>query len=966
MEATEAASVQGDQNHIYLIDGSSFIFRAFFGVPKQGFKTPEGIPNNAVFGFSNMLFKLLQDTSEDDKPTHFAVIFDAARKTFRNDIYPEYKAHRPPAPDELIPQFPMIQDAVKAFNVPAIEMPGFEADDIIATYAKEASEKGWLVTIVSSDKDLMQLVDDKITMLDTMKNKRIGVDGVHEKFGVGPERVIDVQALAGDSADNVPGVPGIGIKTAAQLINEYGDLDTLLERAGEIKQNKRREKLIENKDLAKISRELVTLKCDVPMKETLDDFGITTIDTSTVMKFLDSQGFRTLKVKVQSHIYGGNGAPSGAQVPHVGGDIESEVGDAENQNILSDTLADTELAKEILIENVTYENVDTLDALNVWIEAIKAKGTVAIDTETTSVNAMRAKLVGISLSLEAGHACYIPLRHVGASDGAFDFGDGEQIKQIPLDQVLEALKPLLEDPAILKVGQNLKYDYLIFKNEGIELNGWDDTMLISYALECGMHGHGMDELSVLHFDHKPIAFKEVAGVGKSQVTFDKVPLDKAVDYAAEDADVTGRLYRVLKNRLATEGVKTVYETLDRPLVGVLANMEYEGIAVDRAMLNRLSMDFAERLGVLEIDIHNLAGHPFNIASPKQLGEVLFDEMGLKGGKKSKTGAYSTNHEVLEGLVAEGHELPIKVLEWRSLAKLKSTYTDSLQEEINSKTNRIHTSYGLALTSTGRLSSSDPNLQNIPIRTEEGRKIRKAFVATPGHKLVAADYSQIELRLLAHIAGIDALKEAFHEGKDIHAMTASEVFGVPLDEMTSDIRRQAKAINFGIIYGISAHGLARQLGISRSEAKVYIDAYFEKFPGIRDYMDETKAYAHEHGLVNTIFGRKCHIAALQGNNPMQRAFGERAAINAPIQGSAADVIRRAMIKMPEALKDAGLYTVRMLLQVHDELVFEVPEGQVDAAIAVIKATMENAALPALDISVPLLVDVGVGDNWDEAH
>jgi DNA polymerase-1 len=859
----------------------------------------------------------------------------------------------------------MIQDAVKAFNVPAIEMPGFEADDIIATYATQARAKGWQVTIVSSDKDLMQLVDDKVTMLDTMKNKRVDVAGVHEKFGVGPERVIDVQALAGDSADNVPGVLGIGIKTAALLINEYGDLDTLLERAGEIKQNARREKLLENKDLAIISRELVTLKCDVPLEETLDDLGVTTIDAPTVMTFLDSQGFKSLKVKVLSHINGGASVHSGTQVPHVGDHDVKGDGPSPSQTV-DVSLADQELAKELVVEKREYENVDTMDALTKWIEAIKAKGTVAVDTETTSINAMKAKMVGISLSIEAGKACYIPLRHVGESDGAFDFGDGENIQQIPLEKVIAALKPILEDPAILKVGQNLKYDYLIFKNEGIELNGWDDTMLISYALECGMHGHGMDELSVLHFDHKPIAFKEVAGTGKKQVTFDKVPLDKAVDYAAEDADITGRLYRVLKNRLATEGVKTVYETLDRPLVGVLANMEYEGIAVDRAMLNRLSMDFAERLGVLEVEIHELAGHPFNIASPKQLGEVLFDEMGLKGGKKSKTGAYSTNHEVLEGLAGEGHDLPARVLDWRSLAKLKSTYTDSLQEEINTKTNRIHTSYNLAGTSTGRLSSSDPNLQNIPIRTEEGRKIRKAFIATEGHKLVAADYSQIELRLLAHIAGIDALKDAFHEGKDIHAMTASEVFGVPLDQMTPEVRRQAKAINFGIVYGISAHGLARQLGISRKDAKDYIDAYFEKFPGIRHYMDETKEYAHEHGLVKTIFGRKCHIAALSGNNPMTKAFGERAAINAPIQGSAADVIRRAMIKMPSALSEAGLDKVRMLLQVHDELVFEVAEEQVDAAIPVIKATMENAALPALDISVPLLVDIGVGDNWDEAH
>jgi len=919
--------------HLYLIDGSGFIFRAYHALPPL--TRPDGTPINAVMGFSNMLFKLLKDLEDNERPTHLACIFDAARKTFRNDIYPDYKAHRPPAPEDLVPQFPIIRAAVSAFNVPAIDSDGYEADDIIATYARRAETIGYRVTIVSSDKDLMQLVDDNIHMFDSMKNKHIGPDEVREKFGVGPDKVIEIQALAGDSADNVPGVPGIGVKTAAQLITEYGDLDSLLERAGEIKQPKRREKLLENADMARISRELVTLSTDVSGLPELDSLEVQDIDAENILPFLEEQGFRSLQVKVLSHM-GPDAVP-----------------------------ADQQMAAEFNPDDISYETVTTMDQLNRWIADIRKAWQVAVDTETTSLNAMRAKLVGISLSISSGRACYIPLGHRSAPSGELDFGDRADPEQIPLDDALQALKPILEDPAILKIGQNIKYDYLILAKHGVHIAPLDDTMLISYALDAGRHNHGMDELAKLHLDHDCIPFKEVCGSGKKQISFDQVPLDKATDYAAEDADITGRLHRILKPRLSPEGMTTVYETLDRPLAPVLSLMEKAGILVDRQILARLSNEFAERLSVLEGEIHQLAGREFNIASPKQLGEILFDEMGLPGGKKNKSGSYGTNVDVLEGLAAEGHALPQKVLDWRQLAKLKSTYTDALQNEINADSGRIHTSYSLASTTTGRLSSNDPNLQNIPIRTEEGRKIRQAFIARPGHKLLAADYSQIELRLLAHIAGIDSLKQAFRDGVDIHAMTASQVFGVPIEGMDPIVRRQAKAINFGIIYGISAFGLARQLGIGKAEARQFIDTYFERFPGIRDYMENTKAFCRRHGYVETIFGRRCHIASINDKNGMRRAFGERAAINAPIQGAAADVIRRAMIHMPGALDKAGL-DARMLLQVHDELVFEAPEDQLERTIPVVKEVMENAALPALEISVPLTVDCGVGDNWDQAH
>jgi DNA polymerase-1 len=920
-----------DQPHLYLIDGSAYIFRAYHALPPM--TRADGTPVNAVYGFSNMLFKLLQDLADNEKPTHLAVIFDAARKNFRNDIYPEYKAHRPPAPEDLVPQFALIREAAVAFGVPAIEMEGFEADDLIATYTEQAKDKDWRVTIVSSDKDLMQLLGDGITMFDSMKNKRFGVEGAEEKFGVPPERVVDVQSLAGDSVDNVPGVPGIGIKTAAQLINEYGDLDTLLERAGEIKQPKRRENLIEHAEMARISRQLVSLDRDVPVEFELGHMQLEDPAPDALLAFLDAQNFRSLKVKAIHH-YG----------------IE--------------TSEESPADEAISVEDTEYDCVTDMAALKLWIDRAHQVGHVAVDTETTGLNPAAADLVGISLSVEPGKACYIPVGHTGDGDDLLS----EKPEQLDKAAVIDALKPLLEDPSVLKIGQNLKYDMSVLSREGIALSPIDDTMLMSYALDAGKHGHGMDELSSLHLDITPIPFKEIAGTGKNQKTFNQIALDKATEYAAEDADITLRLWHVLKPRLAAEKVTTVYETLERPLAAVLSGMEMEGIKVDGSVLKKLSNEFAVGIERLDQEIQTLAGRPFNVNSPKQLGEVLFDDMGLPGGKKSKkTGAWATNVEVLEKLAAEGHEIPQKVMEYRQFSKLKSTYTDSLQKDVNKRTGRVHTSFHMAATTTGRLSSNDPNLQNIPIRTEEGRKIRQAFVPeSDDNILIAADYSQIELRLLAHIANIDALKQAFAEGTDIHAMTASEVFGTPIEGMDPMIRRQAKAINFGIIYGISAFGLARQLGISRGDAQGYIDAYFKRFPGIREYMDKTVEFAKEHGYVETLFGRKCHITALTDKNPMRRGFGERAAINAPIQGSAADIIRRAMIRMPDALKDAGLGDVRMLLQVHDELVFEAPSAKADEAIPLIRQVMENACEPVLDLSVPLDVEAGTGRTWQEAH
>ncbi len=919
--------------HVFLIDGSGFLFRAYYGI-KQRMTRADGTLVNAVHGFSTMLMKLIDDTDAD----HIAVIFDSARKTFRNDIYPEYKAHRPPPPDDLIPQFELVREATRAFNVACVDMPGYEADDLIATYAALAKKQGAEVTVVSSDKDLMQLVDDRVTMFDAMKGKKIGPDQVMEKFGVGPDRVIEVQALAGDSSDNVPGVPGIGIKTAAQLIVEYGDMEGVLAHAEEIKQPKRRQNLIDHANDARVSKELVTLKNDVPVKVPLSDFAVKEPDQDELLEFLAAQDFRKLTERVSSR-YG------------------FEASDDASINYAPQTI------------EASYELVQDMDALEKWVAGANNKGVVAFDTETTSLDATRAELVGVSLCFEAGRACYIPLAHKApAAQGTFDLGDGggdgnnaDAPEQAPFDLALARLKEMLEDPAVLKIGHNIKYDAQVLANYGIQVQAVDDTMLLSYVLECGLHGHGLDDLSDMHFEHKNIKFKEVAGAGKSQVTFDLVPLDKALDYAAEDADMTWRLHTLLKPRLVEENMVTVYETLERPLIGVLVDMERHGIKVDAAELKRLSDDFAVRQDELMEEVHELAGRDFNVGSPKQLGEVLFDEMGLPGGKKGKTGAYTTGAEVLEKLAAEGHVLPQKVLDWRQLAKLKSTYTDALTAQINPDTGRVHTSYSMAGTSTGRLASSNPNLQNIPVRTEEGRKIREAFIPETGCKLLSADYSQIELRLLAHVAGIDTLIDAFRSGDDIHALTASQVFGVPVEGMDPMVRRQAKAINFGIIYGISAFGLARQLDISNGEASDYINAYFERYPGIRTYMDQTKEEARNQGFVSTLFGRKCHVRGIGDKNPSMRNFAERAAINAPIQGGAADIIKRAMIAMPDALETAGL-KAKMLLQVHDELVFEVPEEELDATSDIVKNTMENAA----KLDVPLIVDSGIGDNWNQAH
>ena len=928
--------------HVFLIDGSGFIFRAYYGI-KADMNRPDGIRVNAVYGFTRMLMKMVEDTDAD----HIAVIFDHARKTFRNDIYPDYKANRDAPPEDLIPQFELVREATRALNVACVDMDGFEADDLIATYARQAIEAGADVTIVSSDKDLMQLVRPGVIMFDAMKEKRIGPDEVVEKFGVGPEKVIEVQALAGDSSDNVPGVSGIGVKTAAQLIIEYGDLETLLERAGEIKQPKRRENLINEAELARVSRQLVTLRDDVPVTEDLSTFAVKEPEGDTLLAFLKEQGFKSLLASAQARF---------------GGEIEGE---------------DTPEAKEKPAQEEKesgYELVQTEKALKAWIEEATRAGVVAVDTETTSLDAMRAELVGVSLSVEPGRACYIPLGHKQpAAQGALDLdgdgsggeggsgGGGDVPDQIPVKKAIKLLKPLLEEASVLKIGQNIKYDMKVLARHDIEISPVDDTMLLSYVLDGGLHGHGMDELAKTFLDHETIKYSDVTGTGKAQVTFDLVPLDKALDYAAEDADVTGRLYRVLKPRLVEESMVTVYETLERPLVPILQDMERLGIRVDGKELKRLSDDFGKRLGDLEEEIHRLAGHEFNIGSPKQLGEVLFDELGLPGGKKGKTGAYGTGADVLEALIDHGHDLPARVLDWRQLAKLKSTYSDALMEQINPDTGRVHTSYSQAGVSTGRLASRDPNLQNIPVRTEEGRKIRRAFVADKGMVLLSADYSQIELRLLAHVAGIDALKEAFHDGQDIHAMTAAQVFGVPMDAMDPMVRRKAKAINFGIIYGISAFGLARQLGIGNSEAGEYIDAYFEKYPGIRDYMDRTKEQARKKGFVETLFGRKCHIRSINEKNPNVRGLAERAAINAPIQGGAADIIKRAMIRLPDALGDAKL-KARMLLQVHDELIFEVPKKELDATAELVSGVMSEAA----QLDVPLVVDTGFGDNWDEAH
>lgn len=917
--------------HVFLVDGSGFIFRAYHALPSL--TRPDGTPVGAVFGFTQMLMKLLNETDAD----HIAVVFDSDRVSFRNAIYPAYKANRPETPEDLIPQFALVREATEAFAVSAVELKGFEADDLIATYARAAAREGAEVTIVSSDKDLMQLVGGPVTMFDAMRNRRIGPKEVEEKFGVGPEQVVEVQALAGDSTDNIPGVPGIGVKTAAELVRQYGDLENLLRHADEIPQPKRRERLRENAELARVSRKLVALRDDVEMPVPLASFKVRKPDAGRLLAFLKAQGFRTLVARVEGSM------PGGAPQAEAAAGLKASAKDRD------------------------YELVQSVGRLKAWIAAAEEAGSVAFDTETTSLDATQAELVGFSLSVTPGKACYVPLSHRQTQDGTLALAGevGEGMSQIAFDAALKLLKPLLENPSVLKVGQNLKYDMLVIRRYGISIFPFDDTMLLSYALEGGLHGHGMDELARLHLGIETITYKDVAGSGKNRLRFDQVPLQKACDYAAEDADVTGRLYRLLKPRLAQDHMTRVYETIERPLVPVLVEMEAAGIRVDKAGLRKLSAEFAGRMATLETEIHKAAGRSFNVASPKQLGEILFDEMGLDGGRRGKAGAYGTDASVLEELAAEGHALPARVLDWRQIAKLKSTYTDALIQQIHPETGRVHTSYAMAATSTGRLASSDPNLQNIPIRTEDGRKIRRAFVAEKGFCLLSADYSQIELRLLAEVADVGTLREAFHAGIDIHALTASQVFGVPVKGMDPTVRRKAKAINFGIIYGISPFGLARQLGISQKEAAAYIDAYFERYPGIKAYMEKTKAFAREHGFVTTLFGRRCFVPGIQDKNPARRNFSERAAINAPLQGAAADIIKRAMLRVGPALRQAKL-AARLLLQVHDELVFEVPAGEAKETEALVSRLMAEAASPAVSLSVPLVVETNAAMNWADAH
>jgi DNA polymerase-1 len=915
---------------LYLVDGSGYIFRAYHALPPLTRKS-DGAPVGAVSGFCNMMWKLICELrGQPEAPTHLAVIFDATERTFRNDISVEYKANRPPAPDDLIPQFAMVREATRAFGVPAVELEGYEADDLIATYARQATERGGEVVIISSDKDLMQLVNDNVSMLDTMKNLKIGREQVIEKFGVPPEKVIDVQALCGDSVDNVPGAPGIGIKTAAQLIGEYGDLDTLLARAGEIKQPKRRETLINFADQVRMSRALVTLDADAPVDDTLDSFEVKAPDNATLIRYLEEMEFRNLARRVGQPA----GAAASAAVPGPPPPPDPVAMDAEK-----------------------YQCVRSVDALDAWITRCTAAGRLALHVECEG-----SDIAGLSIAVGPGEAAYIPFDHRGP--------DGLELGAASSDQLEEAaalarLKPLLEDVSVLKVGLNIKASLKPLARRGIALAPYDDVQLISYVLAAGLHAHDKDELSRTHLGHDPMAFKALVGVGQKQVRVRQAPLDRAIVYGAEMADIIVRLHDLLKPRLAREGLLTVYETLERPLPPVLADIEVAGIRVAPHVLRELSQRFAARIAEQEAEAHRLAGHPFNLGSPKQIGDVLFGEMGLPGGRKTATGAWSTDASTLEELGEQGHPLPLAILEHRQLTKLKNTYTDALVAVMDPETCRVHTTYLQTQASTGRLSSTDPNLQNIPIRTEIGREIRAAFVAKPGHVLVSADYSQIELRLLAHIGDIPQLKRAFAENLDIHALTASEMFGVPVEGMPKEVRSRAKAINFGIIYGISAFGLSNQLGIDQSEAGAYIKTYFERFPGIRDYMDRQKKIVREQGFVTTLFGRRIHVPDIRAKSFGQRQFAERVSINAPIQGSAADIIRRAMIRVPAALKKEGL-EARMLLSVHDELIFEAPEAEADAVCAVARRVMERAAEPAVALTVPLGVDARAGPTWDEAH
>ena len=927
----------GKGHHLHLIDGSAFIFRAYHALPPLTRKS-DGLPVGAVSGFCNMLNRYIEDNNGPDAPTHVAVIFDHSSHSFRNDIFDGYKANRPPAPEDLVPQFPLTREATKAFNIACEEMEGFEADDMIATIACQARDAGGRVTIISSDKDLMQLVGDGIEMYDAMKNKRIDREGVFEKFGVYPDRVIDVQSLAGDSVDNVPGAPGIGVKTAAALINEFGDLDELLSRAVEIKQPKRRQTLLDHAEQIKLSRELVTLDCNTPLTFALEDLEFRAPIPGQLLDFLTKMEFRTLTKRIAQK-------------------FELEIPTSDNL----DTTSTNNISEKIPFDSANYEYIKTADQLQTWVHKIYETGYVAIDTETTSLNDMLAELVGISLATEIGSACYIPIGHKEGQDD--DLFDNFQLVegQLDLEYVLDCLRPVLTDDSILKIGQNIKYDAKVLSRYGIEVTAFDDTMLLSYAMHGGLHNHGMDALSERYLDHSPISIKTLIGSGKSAITFDKVKIAEAVTYAAEDADITLRLWKIFKQKLHLSKVTKVYESLERPLVSVLAQMEKNGVKVDRETLSRMSNAFAQKMAGLEAEIYELAGETFNVGSPKQLGEIMFDKLGYEGGKKGKNGAYATGADILEEL-ATSYDFPKRVLDWRQLSKLKSTYTDALQDHINPDTGRVHTSYSIAGAVTGRLSSTEPNLQNIPVRTEDGRRIREAFVAESGNILVSLDYSQIELRILAHIAKIDALKQAFHDGLDIHAMTASEMFDVPLDQMTPEIRRQAKAINFGVIYGISGFGLARNLRIPRAEAQGFIDRYFDRFPGIKEYMDETIKFSKENNYVKTLFGRVIHTPEINAKGPMA-GFAKRAAINAPIQGTAADIIRRAMIRVPDAIKDLP---AKMLLQVHDELLFEVKEEFSQDLVDKVQSIMETASLPFLKMDIPLSVDAGHGLNWAEAH
>jgi len=913
--------------HLYLVDGSSYIFRAYHRLPPL--TNRHGQPAGAVYGFTTMLWKLLTDLTGEGGPSHLAVIFDASSKTFRNDMYDQYKANRPPAPEDLIPQFPMIRDATRAFSVPCIETEGLEADDIIACYSQAAIGAGWKVTIVSSDKDLMQLIVPGLDMLDTMNDRRMGAEHVVEKFGVTPDKLGDVLALMGDSVDNVPGVPGVGPKTASQLIQQYGDLESVLAAAPTITKPKLRQSLIDHAEMARLSRRLVALECNAPLPQPLDELVLQGIPPAPLRAFLEEHGFRSLLTKL------GDAPAMPAATPSSGPAAEEEPP----------------------FKHDDYETVVTEEALDRWIAEATAQGFVAVDTETDQLDALRATLVGISLATKPGKACYIPVGHRG--DGLLS----EAPVQLPRDVVLAKLAPLLADPAVLKIGQNIKYDLLVFQRAGVPVVApYDDTMLLSYDLDAGKHGHGMDDLCKTHLGHTTISFKDVCGTGKNQLTFDLVPLDRATHYAAEDADVTLRLWKRLKPRLPKEGATRVFEMVDRPLVPVVAAMEAAGILVDRAELARLSTDYAAEIARLEGVIHEAAGGPFTIGSPKQLGEVLFERMGLKGGRKGKSGVYSTDVNEMERLAGEGVEVARLVLEWRQLSKLKSTYTDALQQQINPETGRVHTSFSLAVAQTGRLSSTDPNLQNIPIRTELGRRIRDAFVAAPGNVILSADYSQIELRLAAHMADVPELREAFRQGTDIHNLTAQELFG----EVNRDTRGRAKTINFAILYGISAFGLAGRLGVDRGEAQRIIDRYFERFPGVSRYIADTLTLVRDKGFVSTLFGRKTWLPGIKGKMQGERQAAERQAINAPIQGTSADLIKRAMVRIGPALADAGLGHVRMLLQVHDELVFELPQADVEAASAVIRRVMEGAAGPAVTLSVPLGVEIGTGASWGAAH